>query len=63
MRERPVTGPVTLNNMAEMKDRRVTGGRTEVNRNTSLDAFMKVTAQASEQYRSTLSLPGDNVRN
>jgi len=49
--------------MAEMKESRVTGGRTEVNRNTSLYAFMKVTAQASEQYRSTFSLPGDYVRN
>jgi len=49
--------------MAEMKERRVNGGRTEVNRNTSLDAFMKVTAQASEQYLSTFSLPGDNDRN
>jgi len=63
MRQKPVTGPVKLNNMAEMKDRRVTGWRTVVNRNTSLDAFMKVTAQASERYRSTFSLPGDNVRN
>jgi hypothetical protein len=49
--------------MAELKYSQVTGGRTEVNRNTSLDAFMKVTVKALVQYRSTLSLHGDNIRN